>query len=33
MCLPCKAFYRGPIWQLGKRADEFIKAEFLRVFR
>lgn len=33
MCQPCKAFYRGPIWELGKRADEFIRNEFLRVFR
>ncbi len=33
MCKDCRAAYVGPIWQLGKRADEFIKAELERVFQ
>lgn len=32
MCQPCKAAYHGPIWQLGKRADAYIRAEFHNAF-
>ncbi len=32
MCQPCRAFYHGPVYELGARADKFIHAEWLRVF-
>jgi hypothetical protein len=27
MCHPCRDAYRGPIHELGKRSDQFIRAE------
>lgn len=33
MCQPCRAAYRGPIWQLGQRADAYLKAWMIEAFR
>lgn len=33
MCQTCREAYTGPIWQLGKRADAYIRAELDQIFR
>ncbi len=31
-CHSCRNAYSGEVWQLGKQADVYIKAEFDRIF-
>lgn len=32
MCIDCRNAYVGPVWQLGQRADKYIREEFERIF-
>ena len=32
MCHGCREAYDGPIWELGKRADTYIRERFDRLF-